>query len=850
MKKLSIFALLFASSFLPAQVQLGKGVQIGWGSGTGVSGGATGQVAQYPADGTTVQGATISGDATLAPGGALTLTTVNSSPGTCGDATHVGQITINGKGLVPSCTPVVIAAGGSSVGAQGTVQVVGATAGSFAAGTPNNINAALGSSNGLNIFADSLGQATGATSTGVGNVAFQNGYSYLLQQDIGGPFLLGGTSGDQEADVNYKWMYRVANPQGNGIDPLYVHELGTNDAIVYMGDTNKQAIFQRLALGSLAWLGVPRTNKIFAQNCTLAGGMAADPAPLLVGLGAKATTSGATASCVINAPKANDTIYACYLIQDANSGTFTLSLDGTPQTDPFNGTTTWNAFGDGGAAINTQNSVKSGVACARFTGVSAGNHTVLFSVTSTTGASNAVWPQWVGAAPVASATLNPTVRAISPNQQNVSSAGAPYVATYAGFISSIVSNLAADGLNESYVDTSNALLNDPSCGNGVQSAMFANCYNDSVHPNNAGYAVIHNTEKAATPSSFLLAVTHWNPQQPGQNYIPAAPLTPYQWFDVNPYNLASATNWNPGIKFQGSNGQFSGISYQGNTGLTFYAPSGVVGFSFCPWGGSGFLGSGPPTSASCFMDIVTNGQVRFFGGSALPNGSSFQSQSFSTGSSVTVTIGGLLKVTGNGLGSLSNGVAATGVANSTTNFQSPCWSFNAGIWNSILGSPGFDGPCLRGVPITPTPAGTTGQVYLTLTAGSVAVGLDLRNTSLLNHLFKADFNTIGGSGTATLTLGTSAQVGTGATGPTCVAGYSCNPVAGTFTFTTGTGTLAAGMFTSLNSNSAQPSCLLNTDSVAYIGANSVATGSVAAFKSAVALTPSTTYTVTYVCMGN
>lgn len=59
----------------------------------------------------------LNGDATAGPGSGnqtLTFATVNSSPGTCGDATHVCQITTNGKGLVPSQTAIPIAAGSAS----------------------------------------------------------------------------------------------------------------------------------------------------------------------------------------------------------------------------------------------------------------------------------------------------------------------------------------------------------------------------------------------------------------------------------------------------------------------------------------------------------------------------------------------------------------------------------------------------------------------------------------------------------------------------------------------------------------------------------------------------------------
>ena len=50
----------------------------------------------------------LSGDATTTNTAAVTLATVNSGPGTCGDATHVCQVTTNGKGLTTTQTQVAI----------------------------------------------------------------------------------------------------------------------------------------------------------------------------------------------------------------------------------------------------------------------------------------------------------------------------------------------------------------------------------------------------------------------------------------------------------------------------------------------------------------------------------------------------------------------------------------------------------------------------------------------------------------------------------------------------------------------------------------------------------------------
>ena len=59
----------------------------------------------------------LTGDVTAGPGSgsqAATLATVNSGPGSCGDSTHVCQITTNGKGLVTAQSNVAISGGGST----------------------------------------------------------------------------------------------------------------------------------------------------------------------------------------------------------------------------------------------------------------------------------------------------------------------------------------------------------------------------------------------------------------------------------------------------------------------------------------------------------------------------------------------------------------------------------------------------------------------------------------------------------------------------------------------------------------------------------------------------------------
>jgi hypothetical protein len=100
----------------------------------------------------------LTGDVTATgPGSAAaTLATVNSAPGTCGDATHVCQITTNGKGLTTAQTAVAITGGGGGGGYTNLAASATET-------TVAQVNAACGS--GTYYATTPLSIATGGTIT-------------------------------------------------------------------------------------------------------------------------------------------------------------------------------------------------------------------------------------------------------------------------------------------------------------------------------------------------------------------------------------------------------------------------------------------------------------------------------------------------------------------------------------------------------------------------------------------------------------------------------------------------------------------------------------------------------------
>ena len=170
--------------------------------------------------GSAITALTGDGTATGPGSSSFILATVNSGPGTCGDGTHVCQVTTNGKGLVTGQSAVLITGGGSGVNpatgkefawynGTGTVTNV--------SGDPNFVD------NGSYLFGLEPFQGPAFISNGSDNGALNLGYT-------GTPAVSPGTGYFQMSPavpITTPWAWSPAPAPGTGI--VY----GTNSAGVF-----------------------------------------------------------------------------------------------------------------------------------------------------------------------------------------------------------------------------------------------------------------------------------------------------------------------------------------------------------------------------------------------------------------------------------------------------------------------------------------------------------------------------------------------------------------------------------------------------------------------------------------
>lgn len=368
----------------------------------------------------------------------------------------------------------------------------------------------------INTYGDSITAGTGATTNLLG-------YASLLSLDEAATPTNYGLSGYYGCDVNtgeiFNTIGAIVATAKNATQTLMS---GTNDANFKGTGTYETGVYQLCHQAGIAWLAVPDAYKIHAQAGLLSGTWAADT-NFYTGIAEVSTTNGSSISMTLTTN--GGPIYLWYKVSDASAGTFTWQLDGGAATSV-------NAF----TTPTIASVLSAGVAMVRITGVSAGSHTVLVTVTSATGAGNSV--SIIGVGSPAPALLSSTTPHYQPPAVYVggvirqqSDANAAATLAYNNDALADVNLLKGDGLNVTFIDV----------------RSYVNATTDmanALHPNNIGHQHLRDAWEAQMQFAPGFSGTLTNAPLQQNNPIASG----YQYY-INP-NLSfqhDTSALNPGV---------------------------------------------------------------------------------------------------------------------------------------------------------------------------------------------------------------------------------------------------------------------------------------------------------------
>lgn len=339
----------------------------------------------------------------------------------------------------------------------------------------------------------------GGTSYEVGNGSLNPSISSgaaLIAAAAGIPYLNAAQSGASTPVINYLNVAAfIPNPQ---LPTVIFNDGGANDVSCTTAGciTN----YKEELMFMLPWFSIPTQYRIMGSAATVTGSWANDsgfPAPffpasvagITTGNPIATTTSGATAT--FNVPTSASTkVGVSFIVANTQTGTFSVSIDGTLATDTCSGTTTFSSGPCAGTTLITQTATPFRQ---EFTVTPNQTHTVV--VTSLSAAKIDVTAvDWLPPSTVAN--INPVF------QMNTNLSFNP-AATFNTALASVIATLGTggDGLPIYLVDQ---VAGSPGVNNTTDTATTATstCPASTLasHPNDCGYLhmaqTFYNVEKA------------------------------------------------------------------------------------------------------------------------------------------------------------------------------------------------------------------------------------------------------------------------------------------------------------------------------------------------------------------
>jgi lysophospholipase L1-like esterase len=275
------------------------------------------------------------------------------------------------------------------------------------------------------------------------------GYPFLLASDKAAMLKVFAVSGAMAAD-QYAQINSYAPRYGDEI----TYMIGANDERIYGTDANKLANFKGILAAEAYYLASVTQN----ANAWAKTGIWGNNVPNTLGV------SSHTAGSTLTANFTGDLLTFGYVIQDGQSGTFNVTVDGVSKGN-------FNNFG--AANVATQNGRGYGPMLGRITGCGPGSHTVVFTTLN----SGYVYLDWVGtgAGPNSQKLFLSSISKMTAAGYASLGGSDANVATYNAAISALVTQMQADGLlNVAFVDA------------GPNIDVTSDLISDGFHPNQQG----------------------------------------------------------------------------------------------------------------------------------------------------------------------------------------------------------------------------------------------------------------------------------------------------------------------------------------------------------------------------
>lgn len=253
--------------------------------------------------------------------------------------------------------------------------------------------------------------------------------------------------------------------------------LGINDQRRYSTGISKRANFALALREIVAWLAIPNSKKINAQDASVSYTGSWINTVVFGAWGRNSQTVGSTATFTV----VGITVYIASLQQESQNAGFAVTIDGV----------TKSPTSADGTGMMTFNGATYGPTLYRYDGLSDGSHTVVLTVTGDgAGRTHFLWA--AGNEPNGSQVFVGTATRSTQGFYDANGGSAENVAAYNLEIARVVNELRSDGLNVTLVDSHGAI--DPA----------TDLQPDGIHPNDVGQGNLADVFEAAMNGDSVL----------------------------------------------------------------------------------------------------------------------------------------------------------------------------------------------------------------------------------------------------------------------------------------------------------------------------------------------------------